>query len=122
MDKIKEDGYYAAIGTGVFGIIMLLFAWDMKFVDLTGQVSGVIGAFFILLSGASFLKPESAGQIAMRILRNQQEAILGKNIPEQKNQSVNIENASGTFITTVGSNGTKINIQNDTEGKQKKRK
>lgn len=48
MDKVREDGYFGAIGTGIFGALMLLAGWNLKFSDLTGQGCGVIGIFFIV--------------------------------------------------------------------------
>jgi hypothetical protein len=111
MDKNKRDGYIAGIGTLIFGIIMLLFAWNIKITDLSGQISVAIGIVFTLLGIGSFLYPESVGQIAIKILENQQKALMGSEGNKEKNQTIHIEKVSGgTVISTVDSDKTNITI------------
>ncbi len=57
---------------------------------------------------ASFIKPESAGKIALRILKNQQEALLGDGKPNSKTNSIHNENVTGNVINTAGSKNTTV--------------
>ena len=112
MEKVREDGYIAAIGSGVFGIFMILAGWNVGFSNLTGQGCTTIGIVFILISGGSFIKPESIGQIALRLLKNQQEALLKGGTSQRNNQPIHNEKIDGNVFNTVGSENTKI-IYND---------
>ena len=89
MDK-KERGVYGGIGTGAFGIIMSIVAWNSGISNLTGQVEGAIGVIFIVISIASFINPEFMGQIAMKILKNQKRALTGAPPSQNKEQSTKI--------------------------------
>ena len=104
MDKIRENGYIAAIGTLVFGVIMGFGGNSVGFSNLTGQSCGVISIIFIGLSIGSFVKPDSIGQIAMKILQNQQQAVMGNGRSQENNQSVTAKNVGGNVVNTVGSN------------------
>ena len=104
MDKIKETGYLAGFGTGIFGIFMALAGNSVGFSNLTGQGCGVIGIAFIALSIGSFIKPDSIGQFAMTILQNQQRAILGEQSSQTTTQTTHNESIGGSAVTVQGSN------------------
>jgi len=104
MDKIKEDGYVAACGTGIFGVILVLITSSIGLSNISGQTCGAFSIFFIVLSVGSFIKPESIGQIAVRILKNQQKAVLGNETSQDNNQSINAQGADGSVVSVQGSN------------------
>jgi hypothetical protein len=110
MDKTIEDGYMAAIGSGIFGIFMAMAGWSVGYSNLTGLGCIVIGGIFILLSAGSFIKPESIGHLVMRILKNQQKALLDDGISQNNNQNPDIKDVQGHVINTQGSKNTKIII------------
>ena len=110
MDK-KQQGIYGGIGTGAFGVIMGIVALNTGIANLTGQVEGAISAIFILISIAAFARPDSMGQIAMTIMKNQQKAVLGSSQPTGKSTTVKINNkGNGPVITTVGSKDTDVDV------------
>jgi hypothetical protein len=112
MDKKIEDGYYAGVGTGIFGIISLIIAWNTSFSTQMGQILGAVGSVFILLSIASFLKPESAGQIALRILKNQQNALMQSNSLQGKKQSNKISGDNNGNVLNIDSETANVTITN----------
>lgn len=121
--KIKQDAIYAGIGTGAFGILMGLAAWNVGLSNITGQGCGAISVIFIAISIASFLKPELVGPVAMQILKNQQKAFSGSdNQPSSKTlTTINVGNVKGSVITTVNSMDTDVDII-DTNSKARKKK
>lgn len=119
MDK-KERGIYGGIGTGAFGIIMGIVAWNTGISNLTGQIEGAIGAIFLVISIASFINPESMGQIAMEILKNQQRAIMGANPPQNKEQSTKITgDINAPVFSNIDAENANFNITNVHEVKPK---
>ena len=111
MDKIKETGYLAGFGTGLFGIFMALAGNSVGFSNLTGQGCGVIGIAFIVLSIGSFIKPDSIGQLAMTILQNQQRAILGEQSSQTTRdpQKIILMNSDGVVSSDFGVDGVMFN-------------
>ncbi len=108
MDKMRERGIYGGIGTGAFGVIMAIVAANTGFSNLTGEVEGAIGIIFILISIAAFARPMSMGQIAMRILENQQKALFPDRSIPQNTQSNHSENVGGDVINVQGTHNTVV--------------
>lgn len=92
---------------------MGIVAWNTGISNLTGQIEGAIGAIFIVISIASFISPESIGQIAMEILKNQQKALTGSNLPQNKTQSTKIKgDVQGPVFSNIDAKNTKFSITN----------
>lgn len=117
MEKSKTEGYVAGAVSTLIGVIFITSSgWNPTVI--------IFGSFFTILGGLSLWKPDSAGQVTSRILKNISKNMDEPNKPRRKKEpkiDQTIVN-SGTMINVAGSDHTSTTVNSPKKSNKKARK